>query len=73
MTNSTPLPFAGAVPAELEEETRAIIEHAMTRKPLDPAIAERVRTEAARVRQEVFERHGLLDEAVPGVREFRDR
>ena len=55
----------------LDADTKAIIEHAMNRKPLDPKIAERVRAEGAKLRQEIFEKTGLVDFAVPSIREFR--
>jgi hypothetical protein len=57
--------------AELDSDTIAVIEHAMTGKPLDPAIAKRVREQGEKLRQEIFEKNGLLDIAVPAVREFR--
>jgi hypothetical protein len=58
-------------PPELEAYTKAILEHAMTGKPLDPAIAKWVREESEKMRQEIFRKHGLVDIAVPAVREFR--
>jgi hypothetical protein len=56
---------------ELDADTQAVIEHAMTGKPLDPAIARRVRAEGEKVRQEIFAKHGLVDIAVPAIRELR--
>jgi hypothetical protein len=56
---------------QFDEDTKAVIEHAMTGKPLDPAIAKRVREQGEKLRQEIFEKNGLLDIAVPAVREFR--
>jgi hypothetical protein len=38
---SSTIPFA-----ESEADTKAVIEHAMTGKPLDPAVAKRIREEA---------------------------
>jgi len=56
---------------EIDPDTQAVIEHAMTGKPLDPAIAKRVREEGGKLRAEIFQKNGLLDIAVPAVREFR--
>lgn len=43
----------------------------MTGKPLDPEIARRVRAEGEKVRREIFAKHGLVDIAVPAIRELR--
>lgn len=56
---------------ELDADTQAVIEHAMTGKPLDPEIAGRVRADGEKVRQEIFAKHGLVDIAVPAIRELR--
>src|SRR5712691_10180293 len=56
---------------EMDADTQAVIEHAMTGKPLDPEIARRVRAEGEKVRQEIFAKHGLVDIAVPAIRELR--
>jgi hypothetical protein len=56
---------------ELDADTQAVIEHAMTGKPLDPEIARRVRAEGEKVRREIFPKHGLVDIAVPAIRELR--
>ena len=56
---------------ELDADTQAVIEHAMTGKPLDPEIARRVRAEGEKVRQEIFAKHGLVEIAVPAIRALR--
>lgn len=56
------------VPPEMNAEDQAIIEHIMTGKPLDPQLRER----AQRITQQIYEKHGLLDHAVPSIRELRD-
>lgn len=38
----------------------------------DPELIERVHREAMRIRRRVFEEHGLLDVAVPAIRELRE-
>jgi hypothetical protein len=54
-----------------DPDTLAVIEHVMTGKPLDSALAERLRKEGEQIRQRIFKEHGLLDIAVPAIREFR--
>jgi hypothetical protein len=56
---------------ELDADTQAVIEHAMTGKPLDPEIARRVCAEGEKVRQEIFAKHGIVEIAVPAIRELR--
>lgn len=58
-------------PAE-EADTRAVIEKLMTGKPLDPEVYRRIRERSARISEDVFKEHGLLDVAVPAIRSLRD-
>ena len=60
------------LPPELAEHTKAVLDKLSTGKPIDPEIYNRIRTEAARVREEILHRHGLLDVAVPAIRELRE-
>jgi hypothetical protein len=53
-------------------DLQAVIDSLVSKTPLDPAIARRVEERAERTRQEVFERHGLLNVAVDLIREIRD-
>ena len=59
------------LPAELEADTKAVLELMMTGKPLDPAAAQRIRARGDRIREETFQKHGLLDIGVPAIRELR--
>jgi hypothetical protein len=45
----TTVPFPSAIPPELEADTRAVLEKLATGKPLDPAVREHIRRDAARV------------------------
>ena len=72
MNTDDPLPFADAIPPELEADTRAVIEKLTTGKPLDPETVRRIRERADRIREEVFRKHGLLDIGVPAIRALRD-
>jgi hypothetical protein len=56
---------------ETDADARAIIEHAMTGAPLDPEVYRRVRERGDRIRQETYEKHGVLDVGVPAIRELR--
>jgi hypothetical protein len=67
MNRLTPSPEA----AELDADTKAVIEHALSGKPLDPAISKRLREQGEKLHQEIFQQNDLLDIAVPAVREFR--
>lgn len=59
--------------ALLAETETADVQLVLSGEPIPPEVVERVRERARRIRERVFEEHGLLDIAVPGVREFRDR
>ena len=67
------LPFADHIPAELEADTNAILEKLATGKPLVAETYARIRASADRIRDDVFQKHGLLDIGVPAIRELRDR
>ena len=58
---------------DLDSDTRSIIESAMAGKPLDSDIARRVRAQGEKLCQEIFEKHGLVDIAVPAIRELRGK
>jgi hypothetical protein len=58
--------------ADLEADARAVIEHAVTGKPLDPEIARRVRERSERATEELRRKYGTLDVAVDLIRETRD-
>ena len=47
------------------------IRHALTGEG-DPAILARIHEEAEKIKQQVFEKHGLLDIGTPAIRELRD-
>ena len=71
-----PLPPGALVPSAIETniaDAEAAVEAAVSGKKLDPAVARRIQERAAKVRAEVFQKHGVLDIGVPAIREFRDR
>lgn len=53
-------------------ETLAVIESLTTGCPLEPAIRERIRAKARTIRDRILREHGIVDIAVPTIREFRD-
>ncbi len=55
--------------ADAEEVLRLVAEG---KRVTDPELLRRVHEEARRIRQEIFERHGVLDIGVPAIRELRD-
>jgi hypothetical protein len=65
------LPFADAIPPELDADTQAVIGKISTGKPLDPELVRRIREHADQIREETFRKHGLLDIGVPAIRELR--
>ena len=58
--------------AEIFADAQAVIDAITSGRRLDPVIARRVNERAEKIRQEVFEKHGFLDIAVPAIRELRD-
>jgi len=54
-----------------DADMQAVIEYAMTRKPLDPEVARRIREHSERVQQEILETHGVQNIAAQLIREAR--
>lgn len=54
-----------------DADAQAVIEHAMTGKPLDPEAARRIREKAERVTEEIYQKYGLLDIGTQLIREAR--
>jgi hypothetical protein len=66
------LPFSGVIPPELAADTRAVLDKLTAGKPLDEETRDRLRREAAKVRDAIRHEHGILDVGVAAVRELRD-
>jgi hypothetical protein len=56
------------VMADLEKAARC----ASTGQPADPEFVRRIAEEARKIREEVKEKHGILDIGVSAIRELRD-
>ena len=54
-----------------EADFKAVIRFMDTGVPVDPEVAQRIHERAERIRLRVFKEHGLLDIAVPSIRELR--
>lgn len=59
------------VPPEVTADGEALIESITTGKPLDPEIARRIHERAEAITQRVYREQGLVDIAVPSIRELR--
>lgn len=59
------------IPAEVMADAQLIAECVAKGKPVPSDVARRVRDHAAAVTKRVREQHGLLDIAVPAIRELR--
>ena len=64
LTNEAPDPLVQA-----DEE--AVIQAFLTGTLADPDVAHRVQERSRLIREEVFRKHGLVDIAVPAIRELR--
>ena len=55
----------------VQADEEAVIQAFLTGILVDPEVAHRVQERGRRIREEVFRRHGLVDIAVPAIRELR--
>ena len=58
-------------PTATDPEVAALLAHIATGKPIDPELLRKIRERGDKIRQQTFEKHGLLDVAVPAIRELR--
>ena len=59
------------VPPDVLADAQAVIDSVSSGKPLDRDVARRVHERAQRIREQIFQQHGLLDLGVPLIRELR--
>jgi len=59
------------LPPDLAADTQAILDHLTSNKLLDPEVARRIRERGNRIREEILQKHGVLDIGVPAIRELR--
>ncbi len=60
-----------APPGDLAADEKAVIDSFINRTPLDAEVARRVHERAQRIREQILQKHGLVDIAVPAIRELR--
>ena len=60
------------LPPDLQADTDALMEHLTAGKPLDPEVARRIHARAARITEQIRQKHGTLNIAVDLIRETRD-
>jgi len=59
-----------AAPSESADE-KAVMDSFIHGTPLDPEVAARVHARGMKIREEIYRKHGLVDIAVPAIREVR--
>ena len=62
----------GFIPAEIMADLEKAAQCASSGLPPDPQFVSRIAEEARIIREEVERKHGILDIAVPAIRELRD-
>jgi hypothetical protein len=60
------------IPIKSDPDLKAVIEHLISGKPLDPELERRVRERSEKATQELFEKYGYMNVAVDLIRECRD-
>ena len=60
------------IPSEELADMQAVADAAAAGQPVDPEVARRVRERSERVRQEIFDRHGVVNVGADIIREMRD-
>ncbi len=59
------------IPVEVMVDVQRIADCLVAGTPVPPDLARRVHEHSERIRQRVLDEHGILDIAVPAIREFR--
>jgi len=57
--------------ALVQADEEAVMQAFLTGTAVDPQVAHRVQERSRLIREEVFRKHGLVDIAVPAIRELR--
>jgi hypothetical protein len=70
MTPLTPLTDQPPDPS-VQADEEAVMRAFLAGIPVDPEVARRVQERSRLIREEVFRKHGLVDVAVPAIRELR--
>jgi hypothetical protein len=70
MIRITPLPNT-STDDSIRSDEEAVLQAFLAGAPVDPNVAHRVQERSRLIREEVFRKHGLVDIAVPAIRELR--
>jgi hypothetical protein len=62
---------SNGIPSDVIADVQAVADHLAAGKPLDPEVVRRIRQRSARIQAKIRRTHGLLDIAVPAIREIR--
>jgi hypothetical protein len=57
--------------SSVQADEEAVMQAFLRGTPVDPGVAQRVQERSRLIREEVFQKHGLVDIAVPAIRELR--
>ena len=60
-----------SIPPDVAADNQAVLDHVLSGRRLDPEIARRVHERAKTIRQEILQRHGIINVAVDLIRETR--
>jgi hypothetical protein len=55
----------------VQADEEAVVQAFLTGIPVDPEVVDRVQERGRLIREEIFRKHGLVDIAVPAIRELR--
>jgi len=69
---SATVPIKSDLTPEEREERQAILDKLLYGRPVPPEVERRIRERAAKITEEIQQKHGLLDVAVPAIRALRD-
>jgi hypothetical protein len=61
-----------SIPPDIAADNQAVLDHVLTGRRLDPEIARRVHERARKIRQEILQKHGVINVAVDLIREIRE-
>ena len=59
------------IPAEIMADAQVVANCVAAGRPVPLDVAKRVHERAEKIRQEILEKHGVLDIGVPAIRELR--
>jgi hypothetical protein len=64
-------PNSPTTDTSIQADEEAVMQAFLKGTPVDPEVARRVQARSRLIREDVFRKHGLVDIAVPAIRELR--